>query len=97
MVGGIILGQAIISAKLVSNLLTIVVAGTTIANATVVGIQNHLMLRVLKYVIVILAAIYGVLGIIVGTVLICAYFASINVYGISYLDYQVSKDESNNG
>ncbi|MXQ55839.1 spore germination protein [Shimazuella alba] len=97
MVGGIILGQAIISAKLVSNLLTIVVAGTTIANATVVGIQNHLMLRLLKYVIVILAAIYGVLGIIVGTVLICAYFASINVYGISYLDYQVSKDESNNG
>jgi hypothetical protein len=97
MVGGIILGQAVISAKLVSHLLTIVVAGTTIANATVVGVQNHLMLRLLKYVIVILAAIYGVLGILVGTVLICAYFAGMNIYGISYLDYQVPKDESSNG
>jgi hypothetical protein len=97
MVGGIILGQAIISAKLVSNLLTIVVAATTIANSTVVGVQNHLMLRLLKYIIVILAAIYGVLGILAGIVLICAYFAGINTYCISYIDYQIPKDESNNG
>lgn len=94
MVGGIILGQAVVSAKLVSNLLTIILAATTIASSTVAGFQNSLSIRFFKYVVLILSAIYGVLGLLSGLVLICAYLASVTSFGIPYLHF-TAKDESN--
>nr|WP_225446187.1 spore germination protein [Paenibacillus rhizovicinus] len=97
MVGGIILGQAVVQAKLVSNLLIIILAATTIANSTIVGLQQSLALRISKYVIVVLAAIFGVLGILEGLVLICAYIASLNTYGIPFLGLSKEKDEINHG
>lgn len=84
MVGGIVIGQAVVDAKLVSNLLIIIVAATSIANSSVVGFQNALILRLLKYVVVIFASIYGVLGILSGLVFISAYFASREIFGIPY-------------
>ncbi|WP_138752285.1 spore germination protein [Paenibacillus sinopodophylli] len=97
MVGGIILGQAVVTAKLVSNLLIIILAATTISNSTVVGFQNSLAIRLFKYVIVIMSAMYGVLGLLAGLVLICAYFSSLNTFGISYLNINMKKGEARNG
>ncbi|UAL46788.1 spore germination protein [Sutcliffiella horikoshii] len=97
MVGGIILGQAAVEAKLVSNLLIIVLAATTIANATVIGYQNLITIRMLKYTILILASIFGVLGIMAGVFLICGYFASINTLGVPYLNMDFSKGDINSG
>ncbi|MFC5649742.1 spore germination protein [Paenibacillus solisilvae] len=97
MVGGIILGQAVVQAKLVSNLLIIILAATTIANSTIIGLQTTLSLRVSKYVIVILASIYGVLGILEGLVLVCAYIASLTTFGIPYVYFHTEKDEVKNG
>ncbi|TFE24293.1 spore germination protein [Cohnella luojiensis] len=85
MVGGIILGQAVVAAQLVSNLLIIILAATTIANSTVVGVQNSLSIRLFKYLIVVLASIYGVLGILGGMVLVSAYLAGLTTFGVSYL------------
>ena len=82
MVGGIILGQAAVSAKLVSNLLIIVLAGTTIASSTVVGFQNSVSVRVFKYLLIILSAIYGMLGLLAGIVVICAYMGHQKSMGI---------------
>lgn len=93
MVGGIILGQAVVSAKLVSNLLIIIVAATTIANSTLVGIQNSYLVRSLKYITLILAAIFGVMGIFIGVVMICGILASEHTYGISYIRLPFTKDE----
>ncbi|MCY9660665.1 spore germination protein [Paenibacillus chondroitinus] len=97
MVGGIILGQAIVAAKLVSNLIIIILAATTIANSTVVGFQNSLSIRLFKYLIVVLAAMYGVLGILAGLVLVCAYLASLNTFGVPYIQINVAKDRTNHG
>lgn len=97
MVGGIILGQAIVAAKLVSYLLIIILAATTIANSTVVGFQNSLSIRIFKYVIVILAAIYGLIGMLAGIVLVCAYIASLSTFGVSYLQINMTKGRTNNG
>ncbi|WP_096186463.1 spore germination protein [Evansella halocellulosilytica] len=91
MVGGIILGQAIVDAQLVSNLLIIILAATTIANFAIVGVQNALAIRLFKYVIVVLASIYGVLGILVGMLFVCAYLASLTSFGVSYLHLNSSK------
>lgn len=93
MVGGIIIGQAVVDAKLVSNLLIIVLAATTIANSTVVGFQNSLSTRLFKYIIAILASIFGILGIMGGLVLICTYFAGITTFGVPYLYFNMKKEE----
>ncbi|WP_347553162.1 spore germination protein (plasmid) [Pseudalkalibacillus hwajinpoensis] len=97
MVGGIILGQAVVEAQLVSTLLIIILAATTIANSTLVGIQNTLAVRFLKYVLVILASIYGILGILGGIVLISAYLASIETFEISYLHINYEKEGTKYG
>lgn len=93
MVGGIVIGQAVVDAKLVSNLLIIVVAATSIANSTVIGFQNALILRLLKYIIVIFASIYGVLGVLTGLVFISAYFASRVIFGIPYTSFAKRRRE----
>lgn len=97
MVGGIILGQAVVAAQLVSNLLIIIVAATTIANSTVVGFQNSLSIRLFKYIMVILASIYGVLGLLSGLVFVSGYLANLNTFGISYLHINRPKEEVKNG
>ncbi|MGE7824103.1 spore germination protein [Paenibacillus sp. NPDC093718] len=97
MVGGIILGQAAVSAKLVSNLLIIVLAGTTIASSAVVGFQNSVAIRVFKYLLIVLSAIYGLLGLLSGIVIMCAYLAHQSSMGIPYLSWPNlnPKDERN--
>ncbi|WP_217593855.1 spore germination protein [Cohnella sp. GbtcB17] len=85
MVGGIILGQAVVQAKLVSNVLIIILAASTIANFTVIGFQNATALRLYKYLLLVLSAMFGVLGLFIGIVVICAYFSYGNTFGIPYL------------
>ncbi|MER2007751.1 MAG: spore germination protein [Psychrobacillus sp.] len=94
MVGGIILGQAVVEASLVSNLLIIILAATTIANSTIVGIQNQVSIRLHKYLMVILAGMFGLLGITSGIVFLCAYYASINTFGISYVHINLKRNDS---
>ncbi|SFI38757.1 GerA spore germination protein [Paenibacillus sp. UNC496MF] len=91
MVGGIVLGQAAVAAKLVSNLLIIVLAAGTISGATAVGFQNVLTFRMFKYVTLVLSALYGVLGTMAGLVLVCAYLACEKTLDIPYL--QLNKPE----
>lgn len=86
MVGGIILGQAVVQAKLVSNILIIILAATTIANFTVIGFHNATTIRLAKYLLLVLSALYGVLGLFVGLVIICAYIANVNTFGIPYVN-----------
>ncbi|MEW9109938.1 MAG: spore germination protein [Cytobacillus gottheilii] len=97
MVGGIILGQAVVEAKLVSNLLIIILAAATIANSTIVGFQNSISIRIFKYLIVFLASLYGILGILVGLFIICTYLASIETFGIPYLHFNLNKGEKSSG
>lgn len=95
MVGGIILGQAVVSAKLVSNLLIIVLAATTISSSTVVGFHNSLSIRLFKYLILILSAGFGLYGLVAGLVAICAYMASLNSFGIPYVHIMKTRGDAN--
>ncbi|KIL48388.1 spore germination protein [Jeotgalibacillus campisalis] len=97
MVGGIILGQAAVEAQLVSNLLVIVLAATTIANSTVVGVQNLLSIRLLKYIVLIFSSVFGVLGILAGVFFICAYLAGVSSLGVPYLNFKQSKGDGSHG
>ncbi|MFC5466068.1 spore germination protein [Lederbergia graminis] len=94
MVGGIILGQAVVEAKLVSNLLIIILAATTIASSTIVGTQNTNTIRVFKYLVLIFASIFGVFGVFTGLFLVCAYIASKTTLGVPYIS---TKGDINSG
>lgn len=89
MVGGIILGQAIVEAKLVSNLLVIVITAIVISGSTLIGVQNSLYIRTLKYPIFILASVYGILGIFTGLTLIGIHLASLKSNGIPYTTFRI--------
>ncbi|MFF2888305.1 spore germination protein [Paenibacillus sp. NPDC057967] len=95
MVGGIILGQAVVSAKLVSNILIIVLAATTISSSTVVGYHNSLTIRAFKYLILFLSAGFGLYGLVAGLILICAYMASVTSFGIPYVHLMKPSGDSN--
>ncbi|NOU96434.1 spore gernimation protein GerA [Paenibacillus sp. LMG 31456] len=95
MIGGIILGQAIVQAQLVSNLLIIIVAATMIANLTLAGFQNTVSIRMLKYVILLFGSMYGVMGIASGLVWLGLYLAGITTYQVPFLSFSLKKSGSN--
>ncbi|SDM85043.1 GerA spore germination protein [Fictibacillus solisalsi] len=85
MVGGIILGQAVVEANLVSNLLVIVITAVVIASSAVIGMQNSLYIRLLKYPILVLASLFGILGVFIGFIFTIIYLASLTSDDIPYL------------
>ncbi|MCS7460584.1 spore germination protein [Paenibacillus doosanensis] len=85
MVGGVVLGQAIIQAHIVSNLLVIVVAATAITNFLVIDYQMGLIQRILKYFIMAGAAVAGVLGIVFCLSCLIIYLSCLETFGVPYL------------
>ncbi|QGG46276.1 spore germination protein [Heliorestis convoluta] len=84
-VGGLILGQAAVQAKLASNIMVIVVAVTAITNLTVSNLAMLPAMRLLKYYFVLWASFFGVAGIVFAATTVLAYVGSLKSYGIPYL------------
>ncbi|MFD1067483.1 spore germination protein [Oceanobacillus locisalsi] len=87
-VGGIILGQAIVEASLVSGVLIIIIAATTIANGIVVNFENGITLRLMKYIIVLFSAMFGILGHVIGLLILCSYIARITSFDVPYVRWK---------
>lgn len=85
MVGGIILGQAVVQAQLVSNLLIIVLSAMAISNFALVGLQNMTAIRIFKYVFLLFSSIYGFLGIGFGFIWLSIYLSGMKLFGVPYL------------
>ncbi|WP_057915756.1 spore germination protein [Peribacillus muralis] len=92
MVGGIILGQAMVEAKLVSNLLVIVITAVVIASSAVIGMQNSLYIRLLKYPILILASLFGILGVCTGFIITIIYLASLTSNDVPYMTFRIKQE-----
>lgn len=95
-VGGIILGQAIVEASLVSGVLIIIIAATTIANGIVINFENGITLRLMKYIIVIFSALFGILGHVIGLLVLCSYIARITSFGVPYVRWKKEGIQSEN-
>ncbi|WP_158602236.1 spore germination protein [Cohnella endophytica] len=85
MIGGIILGQAIVQAHLVSNLLIIILAASSIANFTITGYINTIGIRIFKYGALFLSAIFGIFGLEAALLWFCVYLAGLKPLSVSYL------------
>lgn len=84
-VGGLILGQAAVTANLVSPILIIVVAITALGSFSVPSFSMSFSIRIIRFAYIILAAIAGFFGIALGLVLNALVLASSNSFGVPFL------------
>ncbi len=84
-VGGLIIGDAAVNANLASPMVVIVVALTAIAAFTIPNESFAAAFRLVRYLIIILSAIWGLLGFVIGVVLLLTHLCGLKSFGIPYL------------
>ncbi|MGI5912526.1 MAG: spore germination protein [Syntrophomonadaceae bacterium] len=84
-VGGIIMGQAAINAKLASPAAIIVVAFTTMCTFTLSSPGLALITRILRLPIMVLAATFGIFGFALGWLIIITHLISLKSMGVPFL------------
>lgn len=84
-VGGIVIGQATVEAALTSNILLIIVALSALASFTTPIYKMSNAVRLLRYPFIILAAIWGGLGIYVGVLFIIGHLLRLKSLGAPYM------------
>lgn len=84
-VGGLILGQAAVSAKIVSPIMIIIIAITGIGSFATVDYALSWTYRILKLVFVLLASLMGYYGIAIGIFIYSLYLGKQKSFGIPFL------------
>lgn len=84
-VGGIIIGSAAVEAGLVSPAVVIVSALTGICSFVIPNVSIVSGLRISKYLVILLASVFGIFGVWAALLMLLAHLASLTSYGIPYL------------
>lgn len=77
-VGGLVIGDAIVSAGLVSNLMVIVVALTAISSYVVPSVELNTSIRMLRFPFMVLASLFGFFGIVIGVVVLLIHLINLS-------------------
>ncbi|MCA0969766.1 spore germination protein [Halobacillus litoralis] len=83
-VGGLVIGDAVVRAGLVSNLMVIVVALTAIASFVVPSNEMSTTLRLLTFPLILLAGTLGFIGITFGFMMILIHMTRLESFGVPY-------------
>ncbi|MGG2028901.1 spore germination protein [Gottfriedia sp. S16(2024)] len=83
-VGGIVIGQAAVQAGIVSNIMVIVVALTAISSFIIPNYEMASSLRVIRFPIMIMASLFGLIGLIVSTMVLMIHGLSLSSYNKPY-------------
>lgn len=84
-VGAIVIGQAAVAAGLVSSLIVIIVSLSIMTSFASGDYSMINPIRVLKYVMILLAGVFGIFGFTIGLILITINLCSIETFGVSYV------------
>ncbi|KJS19756.1 MAG: hypothetical protein VR72_17580 [Clostridiaceae bacterium BRH_c20a] len=84
-VGALIVGQAAVEAKLVAPQMVIIVALTAIGSFTVPSFAASIPLRLIRFPLMILGAIFGLYGVMLGWIGILVHMISLKSFGFPYL------------
>ncbi|WP_169088939.1 spore germination protein [Paenibacillus sp. PL91] len=84
-VGGIVIGQATVHAALTSNILLIIVALSALASFTTPIFKMANTIRLLRFPFILLAAIWGGLGIAAGFLILVGHLLRLKSLGTPYL------------
>lgn len=88
-VGGLVIGQSAVEAGLVSPVTVVVVALTALCSFAIPQYELGLSIRLLRFLFVISAAIFGLYGIIFAFLFLCAHLVKLQNLGVNYLGYFV--------
>lgn len=84
-VGALVIGQAAVQASLVSPLMVIVVSLTAVANFSIPQYNISHPIRILRFPLMILSAVLGFYGFILGLLFILIHLCSLRSFGTPYL------------
>lgn len=84
-VGGLVIGDAAVSANLVSPMVVIIIAMTAISAFTVPNEAFSAAFRVVRYLIIILSAFFGLYGFVLGIMILLIHLAGLKSFGVPYL------------
>ena len=91
-VGGLIIGQASVSANLVSPIVVMIVALTALGGMVIPNEEFASAFRLLKYMFLFLGGYLGIFGIVLGIYLTAAHLAGLLSFGMPYLLPFVKKE-----
>ncbi len=91
-VGGLIIGQSAVSAGIVSPIMIIIVAITAITTFIIPNYAVTTALRIVRFSLIIGAAIIGFYGIMMGLILLLIHLVRMKSFGIPYLAPAVNTD-----
>ncbi|WP_405141131.1 spore germination protein [Paenibacillus sp. FSL H7-0942] len=83
-VGGIVIGQAVVEAGLISNVMVIVVAFTAISSFIIPNQDMMAAVRIMRFMLMILATWFGFVGLVVGMMSFIGRLITLNSLGTSY-------------
>ncbi len=84
-VGGLVIGDAVVKAGLVSNAMIIVVALTAIASFVVPSHEMSASVRMLRFPVMIAASLFGFFGIVYSVMIILIHLCILESFGTPYL------------
>lgn len=84
-VGALVIGQAAVEAGLVSPAMVIVVAITAIANFVIPSFNMGISIRIIRFVLMVFAATFGLFGITVGLIGLVQHLCSLRSFGVPYM------------
>ena len=85
-VGALVIGDAAVSAHLVAPQMVIVVAITAIGSFTVPSMEASYPIRLLRFPLMLLAAAFGLYGVMLGLLAILVHLVHLRSFGFPYLE-----------
>ncbi|MCQ6557259.1 spore germination protein [Paenibacillus mendelii] len=83
--GALVVGQAAVQAGIVSAAMVIVVSLTGIASFTLPRYNAAISIRMLRFPLMLLASVFGLLGIVIGVMAFMGHMAKLRSFGVPYL------------
>lgn len=84
-VGALVIGQAAVEAGIVSSAMVIVVSLTAISSFVSPTFNMSIAVRMLRFPLMILAATFGLFGMIMGLIMMVLHLTSLRSFGIPYM------------
>jgi spore germination protein KA len=91
-VGGLVVGQAAVEAKLVTPATVIIIAITTIAGFLMPNQDFSNAIRLWRFILAVLGSIIGIFGITFGLIILLHHWCSMETFGVPYLDPFVANE-----
>ncbi|MFP7485092.1 spore germination protein [Priestia filamentosa] len=84
-VGALVIGQAAVQASIVSPAMVIIVSITAIANFATPSFAMAISIRLIRFLFMICAAVFGFYGIILALLMMVVHLCSLRSFGIPYM------------